>query len=51
MAKIRNILVAVSGLSPQILTETLYALVEEQKFVPDEIDIITTNVDITSDNE
>ena len=43
MAKIRNILVAVSGLSPQILTETLYALVEEQKFVPDEIHIITTN--------
>ena len=31
MVKNRNILVAVLGLSPQILTETLYALVEEQK--------------------
>ena len=43
MVKNRNILVAVLGLSPQILTETLYALVEEQNFVPDEIHIITTN--------
>lgn len=47
MAKIRNILVAVSGLSPQILTETLYALVEEHSFVPDEIHIITTNTGST----
>jgi CRISPR-associated protein (TIGR02584 family) len=40
----RRILLAVSGLSPQILTETLYALAVEQQppFVPTEIHLITT---------
>ena len=40
----RRILVAVTGLSPQIVTETLYALAVEQKpaFVPTEIHLITT---------
>ncbi len=42
----RRILVAVSGLSPQILTETLYALAvqkkEKDKWIPDEIHLITT---------
>ena len=41
----RRILVAVTGLSPQIVTETLYALAiaaEETPFVPTEIHLITT---------
>lgn len=40
----RRILLAVSGLSPQILTETLYALAVEQQqpFVPTAIHLITT---------
>ena len=40
----RRILVAVTGLSPQILTETLYALAIQQKpaFIPTEIHLITT---------
>ena len=40
----RRILVAVTGLSPQIVTETLYALAvqNEQPFVPTEIHLITT---------
>lgn len=40
----KRILIAVSGLSPQILTETVYALAvaSEQKWVPDEIHLITT---------
>lgn len=39
-----RILIAVSGLSPQVLTETLYALAvgSEIKWVPDEIHLITT---------
>ena len=41
--KNRNILVCVSGMSPAIVTETLYALVNESPaFIPDEIHIITT---------
>lgn len=41
----RKILLAVTGLSPQIITETLYALAlsSENKFIPTEIHIITTN--------
>lgn len=41
----RRILVAVSGLSPAILTETLYALAtnKAQPFVPTEIHLITTS--------
>ena len=40
----RRLLVAVTGLSPQIVTETLYALAVEQKppFIPTEIRLITT---------
>ena len=41
----RRILLAVSGLSPQILTETLYALAVDQQpaFVPTEIYLLTTS--------
>lgn len=39
----RRVLVAVTGLAPQILTETLFALVKQQaSFVPTEIHVITT---------
>lgn len=40
----RRILVAVTGLSPQIVTETLYALAVRQQpaFVPTEVHLITT---------
>lgn len=41
----KNILLCVTGMSPQIITETLYALAVEQHppFVPDEIHLITTS--------
>jgi CRISPR-associated protein (TIGR02584 family) len=39
-------LLAVSGLSPQIITETLYGLAigatEEQRFIPNEVHVVTT---------
>ena len=40
----RRILLCVSGLSPQIVTETLYALtvIGEPRFVPTEIHLLTT---------
>jgi CRISPR-associated protein (TIGR02584 family) len=42
----RRVLLAVSGLSPQIITETLYALAisssAEERFVPTEIEVVTT---------
>lgn len=43
----RRILLAVTGLSPQIVTETLYALAiapaeEEDRFIPTEIHLVTT---------
>ena len=40
----RRILLAVTGLTPQVLTETLYALAvqAENKFLPTEIHVITT---------
>jgi len=40
----RRVLLAVSGLSPQILTETLYALAAngESTFIPTEVHLITT---------
>lgn len=42
-AKIRRILLLVSGMSPQIITETLYALItQETPWVPDEVHLITT---------
>ena len=40
----RRILLAVTGLSPQIITETLYALAvaREEPWIPDEVRLITT---------
>lgn len=40
----KRILVAVTGMSPQIVTETLYALVTQKKWVPHEIHVLTTLV-------
>ncbi len=41
-SSLRKILLAVSGMSPQIITETLYALIREKQWIPDEIRLITT---------
>lgn len=38
----RRILLAVTGLSPQVVTETLYALMVEEKPIPTEVQLITT---------
>ncbi len=39
----KRLLLAVSGLSPQILTESLYALAcQEPSFIPDEVHLLTT---------
>lgn len=38
----KKILVAVTGSTPQILTETVYALYKEKSWVPDEIHVLTT---------
>lgn len=40
----RNILLCVTGLAPQIITETLYGLAvqREPRFIPDEIHLVTT---------
>jgi CRISPR-associated protein (TIGR02584 family) len=38
----RRVLLAVTGLSPQIVTETLYALAVKGEWIPTEIQIITT---------
>jgi CRISPR-associated protein, NE0113 family len=38
----RRVLVAVTGMSPQILTETVYALYTQQNWLPDEIFVLTT---------
>jgi CRISPR-associated protein (TIGR02584 family) len=38
----RRVLLAVTGLSPQVVTETLYALAVERAWTPTEIQIITT---------
>lgn len=40
----RRVLLAVTGMSPQVVTETLFALVTEQNFVPTEIRLITTGL-------
>ncbi len=37
-----KVLVCVSGMSPAVITETLYELVRENIFIPDEIHVITT---------
>lgn len=42
MSEPRRILLCAVGLSPQIVTETLYALVTTQNFIPNEIHLITT---------
>ncbi|HBZ57759.1 MAG TPA: TIGR02584 family CRISPR-associated protein, partial [Sutterella sp.] len=38
----KQILVSVTGLTPQVVTETLYALLTTEKTVPTEIHLITT---------
>lgn len=38
----KKILVAVTGSTPQILTETIYALYKEKNWVPDEVHVLTT---------
>lgn len=38
----KRILLSVTGMSPAVVTETLYALVTEKSFVPTEIQVITT---------
>ena len=39
----KRVLLCVTGLSPQVVTETLYALVVEHGFVPTEIRLVTTS--------
>lgn len=38
----KKILLSVTGMSPAVVTETLYALVTEKNFIPSEIRVITT---------
>ncbi len=38
----KNILLAITGRSPQVVTETLYALHTEGKALPEEFYVITT---------
>lgn len=38
----RRLLVAVVGMSPQVVTETIWALIKERRFCPDEVRLITT---------
>lgn len=38
----RRILASVTGMTPQVVTETLYALVTKEKIIPTEIHLITT---------
>ncbi len=38
----RRILVSVTGMTPQVVTETLYALVTKENIIPTEIHLITT---------
>ncbi|MDF1589034.1 MAG: CRISPR-associated ring nuclease Csm6 [Gammaproteobacteria bacterium] len=40
----RKVLLAVSGMSPQIITETLYALIKDKNWLPDAIWLITTRI-------
>lgn len=42
MKKENKILLSVTGMSPAVVTETLYALVTEKGFIPNEIQVITT---------
>lgn len=38
----QKILISVTGMSPAVVTETLYALVTEKGFIPNEIQVVTT---------
>jgi len=42
--KPKRILLTSSGLTPQIITETLYALSQQQAWLPDEIHVVTTTL-------
>lgn len=39
----KRVMLCVTGLSPQVVTETLYALVNEHDFIPTEIQVVTTS--------
>ncbi|MFR6358904.1 MAG: CRISPR-associated ring nuclease [Sutterella wadsworthensis] len=39
----RCILLAVTGMTPQVITETIYALKTERNIVPDEVHVVTTS--------
>lgn len=39
---VKNILVAVTGASPQVITETIYALYKQGRILPEEVFVITT---------
>lgn len=39
----RRILISVTGLTPQVVTESLHVLVTERRFIPTEIHLITTS--------
>ena len=39
---LRKVLIAIVGMSPQVVTETLWALRRERGFIPDEIRVILT---------
>ena len=50
MQSTKKILLLVSGMSPQIITETLYALITQpQPWVPDEVHLITIRVNVVRD--
>lgn len=41
----KKVLLSILGMSPQILTETVYALSQQKKpFIPDEIYVLTTKL-------
>lgn len=40
----RRVLLTVTGMSPQVVTETLYALINQKNFIPTEIRLITTEL-------
>lgn len=43
MADVERVLLCVTGLSPQIVTETLYALAVQRDWIPDRVRLITTS--------
>jgi len=40
----KKILVAVTGMSPQIITETLFALYRQKSWIPNEVWVLTTSI-------